>query len=166
VSFDERSGEPGMPQARDRAVIPGPECWNEYPCGCRRPWSPEAHRLRPEGLPLRSTLPRSKNVLHDLNEFNPDFLSSKRRSINGRTSRNAAMSLWLIGVRSLHLAAVALKEIAAIDQARETKLKLFASVPAFLQAHPLMITLPRERGPLLHEERRGEPGGRRREIVR
>jgi hypothetical protein len=71
---------------------------------------PEAHPLRPEGLPLRSTLPRSKNVLHDLNEFNPDFLSSKRHSIKGRAFRNPAMSLWLIVIRSLHLAAAALKK--------------------------------------------------------
>ena len=57
--------------------------------GVRAALEPEAHRLRPDGLSLRSTLPRSKNVLHDLNKFNLDFLSSKRCSIKGRGFRKA-----------------------------------------------------------------------------
>ena len=50
-----------------------------------------------------------KNVLHDWYELNPDFLSSKRRSINGRAFRNAGNESVAHRARSLHLAAAALK---------------------------------------------------------
>ena len=99
---------------------------------------PEAHRLGPEGLPLRSTLPRSKNVLHDLNELNPDFLSSKRRSIKGRAFRNAGNESVAHRDPQSPSCSGRLKKISAIGQAPKIKLKLIASVPALLQVHPLM----------------------------
>ena len=77
--------------------------------GARGP-SPAAGRLASS---LHFAQSAFKNVLHDLYEFNPDFLSSKVQSdaaSRDEPSGTQAMSLWLIGVRSLHLAGAALKK--------------------------------------------------------
>jgi hypothetical protein len=119
--------------------MPGPDCWNEHPCGgagglgARGP-SPAAGRIASS---LHFAQSAFKKVLHDLYEFNPDFLSSKRRSIKGRAFRNAGNeSVAHRGPQSPSCSG-RLKKIAAISQAPETKLKLFASVPALLQGSPL-----------------------------
>ncbi len=120
--------------------MPGPDCWNEHPCGgaggleARGP-SPAAGRIASS---LHFAQSAFKKRFARLVRIQPGFLSLKRRSIKGRAFRNAGNeSVAHRGPQSPSCSG-RLKKIAAISQAPETKLKLFASVPALLQAHPLM----------------------------
>ena len=117
--------------------MPGPDRWNEHPCGgagglgARGP-SPGAGRIA-SSLHFAAF----KKRLHDLNEFNRDFLSSKRRSVKGRVFQNAGNEP--VAHRDPQSPSCSGRRKAISDwSSTRNKIETVASEPALLQVHPLM----------------------------
>ena len=106
--------------------------------GVRAALESEAHHLRPEGLPLRSTLrnPRSKTFCTTCtNQVGfPQFKATQHQGMS--VPERQAMSLWLYPQSPF--CSGRLKKNSGDQPNTRNKLKVFASVPALLQAHPLM----------------------------